>query len=136
MFLGQKIATNIPYIPFGTAALMQCPDRRDDHERRFDPQDGHFCYARLNPMENVWEKGFIVRKVIGVPVEVDGRRYRHNKYDVTLRPPDKDASASDSHSNNYDVPMATGVMPALCPRPQLKLTKLPVQAMQQKDFNI
>ena len=27
LFLGCKIATNIPYIPFGTAALMQCPKR-------------------------------------------------------------------------------------------------------------
>ena len=66
LFLAQKIATNILYIPFGTAELMQHPDRSDDHECRFDSQDGDFCYARLNPMENVWEKGFIVRKVIGV----------------------------------------------------------------------
>ena len=79
LFLGQKIATNIPYIPFGTAVLMQCPDRTDDHDHkhRFDPQDGDCCYARLNPMENTWEKGFIVSDiVIGVPdsyvVEVDG----------------------------------------------------------------
>ena len=69
LFLVQKIATNIPYIQFGTTALMQHPDRNDDHDHecRFDPQDGDFCYARLNPMENVWEKSFIVRKVIGVP---------------------------------------------------------------------
>ena len=55
MFLGQKMATNIPYIPFGTAALMQCPRNSDDHdhEHRFDPQDGDFCCARLNPIENV-----------------------------------------------------------------------------------
>ena len=55
----------------------------------FDPQDGDFCYARLNPMENTWEKGFIVRKVIGVPdsyvVEVDGCRYHCNKCDLTSR---------------------------------------------------
>ena len=56
MFL---IATNIPYIQFGTAALMQCL-RNDDHnhERIFEPQAGDSCQARLNPMENVWEKGF------------------------------------------------------------------------------
>ena len=106
MFLGQKIATNIPYIPFGTAALMQCP-RNDDHEHRFEPQAGDSCYAKLNPMENVWEKGFIVRKVIGVP-----------------------------DSDNHDVLMATGVMPTLCPRPQMKFPKLPVQATQQEDFNL
>ena len=38
MFLGQKIATNIPYILFGTAALMQCPRNNSDdhdHECRF-----------------------------------------------------------------------------------------------------
>ena len=45
-------------------------------------------------MENLWEKGFKVRKVIGVPdsyvVEVGGRRYHHNKHDLTLRHPSDD----------------------------------------------
>ena len=77
LFLGCKIATNIPYIPFGTTALMQHL-RSDDHdqERRFEPNDGDSCYIRINPNENVWEKGLVIRKVIGVPdlyvVEVDG----------------------------------------------------------------
>ena len=99
MFLGQKIAMNIPYILFGTAALMQRP-RNSDHERRFEPQVGGSCYARLNPMENVWEKGFIVRKVIGVRdsyvVEVDGCRYHHNKCDLILSPPDNNNDESES----------------------------------------
>ena len=55
LFIGHKIATNIPYIPFGTTALMQC--LRDDHECRFNPNDGDSCYVRINPNENVWEKG-------------------------------------------------------------------------------
>ena len=115
---------------------MQCLKSGDqDHECRFDPQED-FCYARLNPMENAWEKGFIVRKVIGVPdscvVEVDGCRYCHNKHDLTLRHPN-DNGESDRQSDDHDVPMATGVMPTLHPKPQLKL---PVQATQQKDFNI
>ena len=40
LFLGHKIATNIPYIPFGIAALMQCP-RSDDHDQecRFELND-------------------------------------------------------------------------------------------------
>ena len=119
---------------------MQHSDRSNDHDHecRFDLQDGDFCYARLNPMENVWEKGFIVRKVIEVldshVAEVDGWRYHHNKCDLTLRPPDGDES--DNHSDAHDVPMATGVMPTLCPRPQLKFPKLPVQARKQEDFNI
>ena len=41
-----------------------------------------------------------------------------------------------SHSDDHDVPMATGVMPTLCPRAQLKFPKLPVQATQQKDFDL
>ena len=119
---------------------MQCPKGDDDdHEHRFGPQKGDFCYARLNPMENVWEKGFIVRKVIGVldsyVMEVDGCRYHWNKCDLILRHPD-DNGESDSHSSDHDVPMATEVMPTLHPRPQLKFHKLPVQATQQKDFNI
>ena len=85
-------------------------------------------------MENVWEKGFIVRKVIGVPdsyvVKVDGCRYCCNKCDLTLSPPDDNNDKSDIHSDNQDVPMATGVMPTLRPRPQLKFPKLPVQATQ------
>ena len=62
LFLGCKIATNIPYIPFGTAALMQHPRTDDhDHERRFNPNDGDSCYVRINPSENMWEKGLVVR---------------------------------------------------------------------------
>ena len=87
LFLGGKIAANIPYIPFGTAALMH-HSRSDDHDQecRFGPNDGDSCYLRMNPNENVWEKGLVIRKVIGVPdlhvVEVDGCRYCHNKCDL------------------------------------------------------
>ena len=120
---------------------MQClRNNGHDHEHRFEPQVGDSCYARLNPMENVWEKGFIVRKVIGVPdsyvVAVDRCRYSCNKHDLTLSPPDDNNNESDSHPDNHDVPMVTGVMPTLHPRPQLKFLKLPVQATQQKDFNL
>ena len=69
-------------------------------------------------------------------VEVDCQRYCHNECDLTSRPPDENDDESDSHSDTHDEPMATGVMPTLCPRPQLKFPKLPVQAMEQKDFNI
>ena len=59
------------------------------------------CYARLNPMENVWEKGFIARKVIGVPdsyvVKIDGRRYHHNKCDLTLSLPDNNNDKGDAY---------------------------------------
>ena len=66
LFLGCKIATNIPYIPFGTAALMQHLRNVDDHDNvhRFDPNDGDSCHLRINPNENVWEKGLVVRKVV------------------------------------------------------------------------
>ena len=130
LFLGHKIATNIPYIPFGTAALMLHSRNVDDHDNvhRNDPNDGDPCYVRINPNENVWGKGLVVRKVIGVPdsylVEVDGHRYHHNKPDLTLNPPgannnDDDESDSDNHHTDQNVPMATAVMPTLCPRPQL-----------------
>ena len=103
------------------------------------------CYVRINPSENVWEKGLVVRKVIEVPnsyaVVVDGHRYHRNKCDLTLSPPDTnnnddDKSDSDNHHADQNVPMATTVMPTLHPRPQLKFPKLPVQATQQKDFNL
>ena len=109
---------------------------------RFEPADSDFCYVRINPNENVWEKGLVIRKVIGVPdsyvVEVNGHRYGHNKHDLTLVPPSDDnshESESDSHQTDHHVPMARAVMPTLHPRPQLKFPKLPVQATQQKDFN-
>ena len=119
----------------------------DDHDNvcRFEPNDGDSCYARLNPNENTREKGLVIRKVIGVPdsyvVEVDGSRYHCNKCDLTLSPPgannnDDDKSDSDNHQADYNVPMARAVMPTLCPRPQLKFPKLPVQATQQKDFDL
>ena len=81
--------------------------------------------------------------MVGVPdsyvVEVDGHKYHCNKRDLTLSPPhanNNDESDSDNHHADHDVPMATEVMPTLCPRPQLKFPKLPVQATQQKDFNL
>ena len=148
LFLGRKIATNIPYIPFGTAALMHHLRNLNDHDNvcRFEPNDGDSCCQRINPNDNVWEKGLVIRKVIGVPdsyvVEVDGRRYHRNKHDLTLSPPgasnnnDDDESESDNHQADHNVPMARTVMPTLHPRPQLKFSKLPVQARQQKDFNL
>ena len=69
-------------------------------------------------------------------VEVDGHRYRPNKRDLTLSHPGENDDKSDSHPDDHDVPMATGVMPTLHPRPQLKFPKIPVQATQQKDFNM
>ena len=147
LFLGCKIATNIPSVPFGTAALMQHLRNVDDHDHdkvcRFELDDGDFCYVRVNPNENVWEKGLVIRKVIGVPdsyvMKVDGHRYRSNKCDLTLVPPNDDnddESESDSNQANHDVPMARAVIPTLCPRPQLKFPKLSVQASQQKDFEL
>ena len=71
LFLGRKIATNIPYIPFGTAALMQCL-RSDDHDQkcRFNPNDGDSCYVRINPNENVWEKGLVVSDKVWMYEEI------------------------------------------------------------------
>ena len=45
-------------------------------------------------------------------------------------------SDSDNHHADQNVPMAIAVMLTLHPRPQLKFPKLPVQALQQKDFNL
>ena len=68
LFLGCKIATNIPYIPFGTAALMHHLRSHDhDQECRFEPNDSDSCCVRINPNENVWKKVLVIRKVIGVP---------------------------------------------------------------------
>ena len=71
LFLGCKIATNIPYIPFRTAALMHRLRNVNDHDHdnvcRFKPNDSDSCYVRINPNENTWEKGLVIRKVIGVP---------------------------------------------------------------------
>ena len=142
LFIGRKIATNIPYVPFATAALVQHLRNVDDHGkvRRFEPDYSDFCYVRINPNETVWEKGLVIRMVIGVPdsyvVEVDGHRYCRNKRDLTLVPPSDDNDESDGHQTDHDVPMARAVMPTLCPRPELKFPKLPVQATQQKDFDL
>ena len=57
-----------PYIPFGTVALIQHSDDHDhDQVCTFEPQEGDSCWARLDPTENVWNKGFVMRKVIAVP---------------------------------------------------------------------
>ena len=49
---------------------------------------------------------------------------------------DDDKSDSDNHQADHNVPMARAVMPTLYPRPQLRFPKLPVQATQQKDFDL
>ena len=71
----EELQQTFPFIPFGTAALIQCSD---DHDHTFDPQEGDSCWARLDPTEKVWNKGLAIRKVTGVPdsyvVEVDGCR--------------------------------------------------------------
>ena len=91
------------------------------------------------------EKGLVIRKVIGLPdsyvVEVDGHSYRCNKCDLTLSLPGAnnngdDESDSDNHHADQNIPIATAEMPTLCPRPQLKFPKLPVQDKQQKDFDL
>ena len=72
-------------------------------------------------------------------VEVDGHRYHWNKCDLTLVPPSADSddeSESEGHQTDHDVPMARAVMPTLRPKPHLKFPKLPVQATQQKDFEL
>ena len=82
--------------------------------------------------------------MVGVPdlyvMEVNGRRYHRNKHDLSLSPPgannNDDKSDSDNHLADQNLPMATAVMPTLCPRPQLKFPKLPLLAKQQKDFNL
>ena len=93
---------------------MQCLRNIDDHDHvhNFDQQEGDSCWARLDPTENVWSKGFVVRKVIGVPdsyvVEVDGCRYHCNKHYLTLSPLDdnNDENNSDNHNADQNVPMA------------------------------
>ena len=124
---------------------MQWSRNVDDHDHdkvcRFEPDDGDFCYVRVNPNENVWEKGLITRKVVGVPdsyvVEVDGHKYHQNKCDLQLVPPSADNDNKiEGHQTDHDVPTARAVMPTLCPRPQLKFPKLPVQATQWKDFEL
>ena len=59
--------------------------------------------------------------------------------DLTLVPSSADndnKSGSEGHQTDHDVPMARAVMPTLSPRPHLKFPKLPVQATQQKDFEL
>ena len=51
LFLGRKIATNIPYIPFGTAALMHCSRNLNDHDNMcgFEPNDGDSFLCKNQP---------------------------------------------------------------------------------------
>ena len=97
---------------------MQCLNSKDrKHVHTFDPQEGDSCWARLDPHENVWSKGMIIRKVTGVPdsfvVEVDGCRYRRNKHDLTLTPPSDNNDDSVNHSDVQSTPMAAAMMPTL-----------------------
>ena len=122
--------------------LRNVDDHAHDKVCRFEPADGDFCYVRINPNENVWEKGLVIRKVICVPdsyvVEVDGHRNHRNKCDLTLVPPSDDngdKSESDDHQSDHDVPMARALMPTLHPRPHLKFPKLPYRLHKRKISN-
>ena len=93
---------------------------------------------------NVWHKGTVLRKVIGVPdsyvIDVDGQ-YRWNKRDLTLVPPstgneESDESDGDSHQDDQEQPMRAAVRPTLHLRQTLKFPRLPVQATEQKDFKL
>ena len=84
--------------------LLQRQRNNDhDHECRFNPNDRDPCYVRVNPSENIWKKGLVVRKVIGVPdsyvVDVDGCRYHHNKCDLILSPPPDNNNSDNHHAN-------------------------------------
>ena len=103
------------------------------------------CYIRIDTNVNVWHKGTVLRKVIGVPdsyvIDVDGHHYRQNKRDLTLVLPstgnkENDESDGDSHQDNWEQPMRAVVRPTLHPRQTLKFPRLPVQVMQQKDFKL
>ena len=103
------------------------------------------CYICIDSNVNVWHKGTVLRKVIGVPnsyvIEVDGHHYRWNKRDLTLVPPstrneESDESDGDSCHNDWEQSMRAVVRPTLCLRQTPKFPRLPVQATQQKDFKL
>ena len=94
---------------------------------------------------NVWHKGTVLRKVIGVPdsyvIDMDGHQYHQNKRHLTLVPSntgneESDKSDGDSHQDDWEQPMRAAVRPTLHPRQTLKFPRLPVQATEQKDFKL
>ena len=103
------------------------------------------CYICIDPNVNVWHKGTVLRKVIGVPdcyvIDVDGHQYHWNKRDLTLVPPstrneESDESDGDSHQDDQEQPMRAAIRPTLCLRQTLKFPRLPVQVTEQKDFRL
>ena len=103
------------------------------------------CYICIDPNVNVWHKGTVLRKVIGVPnshvINVDGHHYHQNKRDLTLVPPstgneESEESDGDSHQDDQEQPLWAVVRPTFCLRQTLKFPRLPVQATQQKDFKL
>ena len=67
------------------------------------------CYIHIDPNVNVWHKGTVRRKVIGVPdsyvIDVYGHQYHWNKRDLTLVAPstgneESDESDGDSHQDD------------------------------------
>ena len=103
------------------------------------------CYIHIDPNVNVWHKGTVLRKVIGVPdsyvIDVDGHHYHQNKRDLTLvlastGNEESDESDGDSHQDDREQAMRAVVRPTLCLRQTLKFPRLPVQVTQQKDFKL
>ena len=99
---------------------MQCLRNSDDHdhEHRFEPTSRRLLLCKTQPHGKCVGERLHSYKVIGVPdsyvVEVDGRWYHRNKCDLTLSPLENDDEC-DNHPDDHDVPIATEVMPTLCP---------------------
>ena len=60
LFLGHKIATNIPCIPFGMAALVHCT-KSPVCVRQFNLNDGDIFNICIDPNVNSWQKGIVIR---------------------------------------------------------------------------
>ena len=136
MFFGRKLASNLPIIHQSDPELVA--DLEPSRTRDINFQEGDGIWVCLNPIDNTWKQGVIIRQVVGVPdsfmVETNGQQYGQNKHDITFSPPkDNDGGPiGTQHAREHDG--TENKTDRLRPRPVLKFPRVPTQATLHTDF--
>ena len=79
MFIDRKLASNLPIIHQSDPELVAERQNLMEPSRTRDTRyDG--IWVCLNPIDNTWKQGVIIRQVVGVPdsfvIEINGQQYR------------------------------------------------------------
>ena len=69
MFFGQKLSSNLPIIHNSDPALVaeRQPYIKPSRTRDVNFEAGNSVWVCLNPIDNIWKQGMVIRQVVGSP---------------------------------------------------------------------